>query len=65
MKAVDPMEVHAVAAKLLEFLSADTATSLEVQRAALNVASATLLETISINTGNDMKNEARNFWRKR
>lgn len=61
----DPHEIHAVAAKILEFLEKDTATSLEVQAAALRVASETLVQTIGVNNTNEFKHEARNFWRRK
>lgn len=64
-KPTDPLEVHAVAGKIITFLAEDTAVSLEVQSAALDVASETLRQTIVVNNSNDFKNEARNFWRKK
>lgn len=65
MTTVDPSEVHAVTGKVLAFLAEDTATSLELQIAALNTAAETLQQTVSINNGQEFKNEARNFWRKK
>lgn len=63
--STDPREVHALAGKILEFLSSDTAASLELQTGALQIAASALQEAVRINSAQNMQNEVRNFWRKR
>lgn len=63
--STDPREIHAVAGKLLDFLSEQTSVSLELQIAALQVAATNLNETVRVNNAQAMQAEARNFWRKR
>lgn len=65
MTPTGPRDIQAVTLKIIDFLETDTASSLEVQIAALRVASTLLEETISVNSRNDMKNEVRNFWRRK
>lgn len=61
----DPKEINAVVGKLLEFLGEQTATSMEVQRAALSTTAELLDQTMMANQTAEMKQNARTFWQRR
>lgn len=62
---VDPKEINAVVSKLLDFLEQQTATSMEVQRAALATTAELLDQTMMANQTAEMKQSARTFWQRR